>query len=296
MIGVGAVITERPVIGPVNYNPDTPTNRNCSLRKVLMIVVLSPAKTLDFVSLPTLPDTTQPAFLDQSQMLVNLLRKRSPLEFSQLMGISDQLATLNVQRYADWSRPFTAENAKQAVLAFNGDVYEGLDAASLSPADLLFAQEHLRILSGLYGVLRPLDLMQPYRLEMSVRLPSRRGKDLYAFWGERISKALGEALRETGAPALVNLASDEYFKAVQPKRLVVPVIQPVFEDWSGGKDSGKFKVVSFYAKRARGLMARFALIERLNDPEGLKSFSAEGYAFVATASDETRWVFRRKLQ
>lgn len=266
-----------------------------------MIVVLSPAKTLDFVTPPTLPDTSQPIFLDQSQMLINILRKRSPLEIVKLMGISDQLAALNVQRYADWSQPFTAENAKQAVLAFNGDVYEGLDAVSLSPADLMFAQGHLRILSGLYGVLRPLDLMQPYRLEMSIRLPSRRGKDLYAFWGERISKALGEALRETGAPALVNLASDEYFKAVLPKKLAVPVIQPVFEDWTVGKGgskeaAGQYKVVSFYAKRARGLMARFVLIERLKDPEGLKCFSAAGYAFVAAASDETRWVFRRKLQ
>lgn len=257
-----------------------------------MIVVLSPAKTLDFVTPPTLPDATQPVFLDQSQKLISLLRKFSPLALGTLMGISDQLALLNVQRYADWSPPFTAENAKQAVLAFNGDVYEGFDAASLSPADLLFAQEHVRILSGLYGVLRPLDLMQPYRLEMSTRLPNRRGKDLYAFWGERISKGLGEALRETGSSALVNLASDEYFKAVQPKKLAVPVIQPVFEDWS----AGKFKVVSFYAKRARGLMARFAVVERLEKADSLKQFSGEGYAYTESASDERRWVFRRKLK
>jgi len=265
-----------------------------------MIVVLSPAKTLDFVTPPTLPEATEPAFLDQSRTLINLLRKRSPLEISTLMGISDQLAALNVQRYADWSLPFTAENAKQAVLAFNGDVYEGLDAGSLSPSDLLFAQGRLRILSGLYGVLRPLDRIQPYRLEMGIRLPNRRGKDLYAFWGERIGKALGQAMRETGAPALVNLASEEYFKAVRAQNLAYPVIQPVFEDWSagnaGGQESGKFKVVSFYAKRARGLMARFAVVERIKAVEDLKQFSAEGYAFVASASDATRWVFRRKLK
>lgn len=257
-----------------------------------MIVVLSPAKTLDFVTPPTLADATQPDFLDQSQMLIKTLRKLTPLDVGKLMGISDQLAILNAQRFADWSQPFTAENAKQAVLAFNGDVYEGLDAASLAPADLQFAQGQLRILSGLYGLLRPLDLMQPYRLEMGIRLANRRGKDLYAFWGELISKALSSAVHESGSSALVNLASEEYFKAVQPKKLAVPVIQPVFEDWS----AGKFKVVSFYAKRARGLMARYAITERVLDPQALRDFSSEGYAFAEAASDERRWVFRRKLK
>lgn len=258
-----------------------------------MIIVLSPAKSLDFTTPPTLADATQPQFLDQAQMLIKRLRKLSPLALGKLMGISDQLAALNASRYVEWTLPFTPENAKQAVLAFNGDVYGGLDAATLSPADLRFAQGYLRILSGLYGVLRPLDLMQAYRLEMGTRLANLRGKDLYAFWGERIVAALNAGLLEVKASALVNLASEEYFKSVQSKKLSVPVIQPVFEDWSGSEGAGKFRVVGFYAKRARGLMARFALVKRITVPEKLKKFSAEGYAFAAEASTATRWVFRR---
>jgi len=259
-----------------------------------VIIVLSPAKSLDFETPPTLADATQPLFLDRAQLLIKRLRKMSPRALGKLMGISDQLAALNATRYADWATPFTAENAKQAVLAFNGDVYEGLDASTLAPADLRFAQGHLRILSGLYGVLRPLDLMQAYRLEMGTPLANPRGKDLYAFWGERIVDALNAALLEVKAPALVNLASEEYFKSVKSKKLAVPVIQPVFEDWTGSEGAGKFRVVSFYAKRARGLMARFALVKRITLPEKLKKFSAEGYAFAAEASTATRWVFRRQ--
>ncbi|MFZ4535294.1 peroxide stress protein YaaA [Propionivibrio sp.] len=259
-----------------------------------MIIVLSPAKTLDFKSPVKMAYYSQPPLLDQSQLLIDDLRKLSPLELGKLMGISDQLAVLNATRYVDWALPFTPANARQAVLAFNGDVYEGLDAKTLAAADLKFAQGHLRILSGLYGLLRPLDLMQPYRLEMGTKLANPRGKDLYAFWGARVVDALNSALLEVKASALVNLASQEYFKSVQVKRLAVPVIQPVFEDWSAGKSGGKFKVVSFYAKRARGLMARFALTNRLKKPEGLKKFSVEGYAFAADASNESRWVFRRK--
>lgn len=256
-----------------------------------MLVVLSPAKSLDFETPSTFSVATQPDFLQQSQLLIERLRELSPLEISQLMGVSDKLAALNAARYAEWALPFTPENAKQALLAFNGDVYEGLDAASLSPTDLQFAQGHLRILSGLYGVLRPLDLMRPYRLEMGTRLPNLRGKNLYDFWGERITDALNSAATAVNAPVLVNLASEEYFKAVKPNALAVPVIQPVFEDWSGGK----FKVVSFYAKRARGLMARFVVTGRLDKPAALQDFSAEGYAFSQDASDDSRWVFRRKL-
>ena len=256
-----------------------------------MIIVLSPAKTLDFVTPPTLADYSLPGFLDQSQLLIELLRKFSPLEIGRLMGISDSLAALNATRFADWAQPFSPDRARPAVLAFNGDVYEGLEASTLSPAILRFAQSHLRILSGLYGLLRPLDLIQPYRLEMGLRLANLRGKDLYAFWGEHIVDALNTSLVEAGASVLVNLASDEYFRAIRLNKLSVPVIQPVFEDWS----AGKFKVVSFYAKRARGLMARFALSRRLKKTEGLKRFSSEGYAFNALASDATRWVFRRKL-
>lgn len=256
-----------------------------------MIIVLSPAKSLDFATPPSDAQHTQPVLLEHSQLLIDQLRKLSPLDIGKLMGVSDQLAVLNATRFASWSLPFSASNAKQALLAFNGDVYEGLDAKSLSPAGLKFAQAHLRILSGLYGLLRPLDLMQPYRLEMGTRLANPRGKDLYAFWGERLSDGLNEALCEAKSRALINLASEEYFKSVRPKQLIGPVIQPVFEDWS----TGKFKVVSFYAKRARGLMARFVIDKRMTAPEGLKKFSAEGYAYDADASNEKRWVFRRKL-
>ena len=260
-----------------------------------MLIVLSPAKTLDFETPPTLSDYTQPDFLDQSADLIKRLRRLSPVEITQLMGISDKLAALNAARYASWRPPFTPENAKQAVLAFNGDVYEGLDAASLSPAALHFAQDHLRILSGLYGVLRPLDLMQPYRLEMGIRLDNVRGKDLYAFWGEHIVDSLNRTLAENKAEVLVNLASEEYFKAVKTKKLAVPVIQPVFEDWTGGDKAGKYKVVSFHAKRARGLMARYVLSKRLKKAPALKHFALEGYAFAEEASTDQRWVFRRRL-
>lgn len=259
-----------------------------------MLIVLSPAKTLDFETPLTCTEHSQPDFLDQSEMLIERLREFSPQELAGLMGISDPLAVLNVGRYAQWRRPFAPENARQAVLAFNGDVYEGLDAATLTPEALRFAQDHLRILSGLYGVLRPLDLMQPYRLEMGIRLSNPRGKDLYAFWGERIVDVLNQTIGEIKAQALVNLASEEYFKSVRTEKLSVPVIQPVFEDWSGDGRSGKFKVVSFYAKRARGLMARFALTNALINVEDLKDFAEEGYAFADKASSEARWVFRRQ--
>ncbi len=260
-----------------------------------MIIDNSPDKSLDFTASSTKTEPTHPEFLEQSQQLIEKLRQFSPLELSKLMGISDQLAVLNTGRYAQWTRPFTPENAKQALLAFNGDVYEGLDAATLSLDELHFTQGHLRILSGLYGVLRPLDLMQAYRLEMGTRLMTSQGKDLYAFWGERIVESLNTALLEAKAKVLVNLASEEYFKSVKTKKLTVPVIHPVFEDWSENKGEGKFKVVSFYAKRARGLMARFALTHRLKKAEGLKDFAAEGYAYTESASNAGRWVFRRKL-
>ena len=257
-----------------------------------MLMLLSPAKSLDFENPPGVKEFTLPDFLDQSQLLIERLRQLSPAEVATLMEISDPLAHLNVARYAEWRLPFSPGVAKQAVLAFNGDVYEGLDAPSLSAADLRFAQSHLRILSGLYGVLRPLDLIMPYRLEMGIRLDNPRGKDLYEFWGERITEALKAALQAAKAKALVNLASAEYFRAVKMKKLNVPVIQPVFEDWSGGK----YKVVSFYAKRARGLMARYAIAGRLKQPGQLQAFTESGYAFSGEASDALRWVFRRRLK
>jgi uncharacterized protein len=257
-----------------------------------MIVVLSPAKSLDFATPPVVSKHTQPGFLEESQLLIDRLRELSPLELSALMGISDQLAALNATRFREWRLPLTPDNAKQAVLAFNGDVYEGLAAPTLSPADLDFAQHHLRILSGLYGLLRPLDLISPYRLEMGIALANPRGKNLYEFWGERLVDALNAALNEAGAGALVNLASQEYFRSIKSPRLAVPVVEPVFEDWSASQR--KFKIVSFYAKRARGLMARYVVTQRLTSAEGLKDFSAEGYAYVPDASSAMRWVFRRK--
>lgn len=255
-----------------------------------MIFVISPAKSLDFDTPPVTAEYTQPGFLTRSAVLVQRLRELSPAELSRLMDISDALAVLNVTRYAEWAPPFTPANAKQALLAFNGDVYEGLDAASLSPAGLAWCQQHLRILSGLYGLLRPLDLIQPYRLEMGTKLGNAAGKDLYAFWGEDITQALNAAMSPSGPAVLVNLASEEYFKAVRPKALKARIVNCVFEDWKGGR----YKIISFYAKRARGLMARHAITGRLQEAEQLKGFAEGGYTFAPEASDDTRWVFRRR--
>lgn len=256
-----------------------------------MILVLSPAKSLDFETPPTVARFSQPDFLDRSAVLIERLRTLAPQELAELMGLSDKLAVLNAGRYADWHRPFTPENAKQAALAFNGDVYDGLAAPSMSADDLDFAQKHLRILSGLYGLLRPLDLMQPYRLEMGSKLANPGGKDLYAFWGDTLAETLNELLAEDEMPALVNLASEEYFKAVTNRRMRFPVIQPVFEDWK----NGRYKIISFFAKRARGLMARYAITGRLTQTEALKGFDLDGYGFVPEASDETTWMYRRRL-
>ena len=257
-----------------------------------MLIVISPAKSLDFATPAVTDRHTLPDFIEDAAELVDVLRPKSPAELASLMHISDPLAVLNANRFSSWSRSFTAENAKQAVLAFNGDVYEGLDAGSLDRKQLDYLQSHLRILSGLYGVLRPLDLMQPYRLEMGTRLANPRGKDLYAFWGERVTEALNAVLVRKKASALINLASEEYFKSVRPKLLKAPVITPVFEDWKGGR----YKIISFHAKRARGLMTRFAAENGITDPEDLKAFEREGYAFDAQASDGQSWVFRRKLE
>lgn len=257
-----------------------------------MLIVLSPAKTLDYDTPATTDVYTLPEFIDHSVELIATLKQLSPAQVGSLMQISDALAALNVGRYASWSTKFTTENAKQAILAFNGDVYEGLDAPSLTAKQLDYAQARIRILSGLYGMLRPLDLMQPYRLEMGTRLANPRGKDLYAFWGERVTKALNQVLSAQKSKALVNLASEEYFKVVKPKLLNVPVITPVFEDWKGGK----YKVISFYAKRARGMMARYAVKNGIKQPEKLKEFDTEGYAFDQAASNENVWFFRRRIE
>ncbi|THF63481.1 peroxide stress protein YaaA [Pseudothauera rhizosphaerae] len=260
-----------------------------------MLFVISPAKALDYETPPSTARHTQPDFLDQSEQLIRILRELAPQDVAKLMDLSDQLATLNAARYTAWSRPFDTGNAKQAVLAFNGDVYGGLDAASLGEDELAWAQDHLRILSGLYGVLRPLDLMQAYRLEMGTRLANPRGRNLYAWWGDIITDALRRVLadqREEGeTPVLVNLASEEYFKSVKADRLGARIVTPVFEDWKGGR----YKIISFYAKRARGLMSRYAITRRAADVEALKDFDSEGYAFASGASDEDTLVFRRRL-
>jgi cytoplasmic iron level regulating protein YaaA (DUF328/UPF0246 family) len=256
-----------------------------------MLIVLSPAKSLDYETAPTTDLHTQPEFIARSAQLIKQLRELSPAQIGSLMHISDPLAALNADRYASWSRKFTMKNAKQAVLAFNGDVYEGLDANSLSGKQIDYAQSHIRILSGLYGALRPLDLMQPYRLEMGTRFANPAGKDLYAFWGDDVTLSLNRALAAHKSRTLVNLASEEYFKVVRPKVLEAQVITPVFEDWKGGA----FKIISFYAKRARGLMARYAAVHAIKSPEKLKNFDCEGYAYVPEASGESKWTFRRRI-
>lgn len=259
-----------------------------------MLIVLSPAKSLDYETPARIKTHTLPRFTDRSAVLIERLRELAPQDVAELMDISDKLAVLNVTRYADWSPEFTAANSKQAVLAFNGDVYEGFDANSLSADDLSFAQKHVRILSGLYGLLRPLDWMQPYRLEMGTRLANVAGKDLYAFWGDDVTQLINADMadqKHEGAPTLVNLASEEYFKVVRPKVLNARVVTPVFEDWKGGR----YKIISFHAKRARGTMARYAVQHRITDATALRRFTEDGYAFDKAASDDTRWVFRRRI-
>jgi cytoplasmic iron level regulating protein YaaA (DUF328/UPF0246 family) len=257
-----------------------------------MLFLLSPAKSLDFETSAGGARHTQPLFVPQSQELIELLRQKSPQEIASLMSLSDSLAGLNAARYQAWRPKFSAQNAKQAVLAFNGDVYDGLDAKTLAPDDLDWVQEHVCILSGLYGVLRPLDYMQPYRLEMGTKLPNPGGKDLYQFWGSRISDYLNTRLRRDATPVVINLASQEYFKAVDQKTLKARVVDCVFEDF---KD-GKYKIISFFAKRARGLMARFAATQRLSLPEQLKAFDLDGYAFEPSQSSADRMVFRRRQE
>lgn len=256
-----------------------------------MLFLLSPAKSLDYDTPVGDVPHTQPLFTKQSAELIEILRGYAPQQIAELMDLSDTLAGLNVARYQAWSPKFTANNSRQAVLAFNGDVYDGLEARTLKPEDLAWAQEHVCILSGLYGVLRPLDWMQPYRLEMGTALENPQGKNLYRFWGTRIADYLNERQADQKAPVVVNLASQEYFKAVDTKALKARVIECVFEDWKGGQ----YKVISFFAKRARGLMARYAISKRLTTPKQLEKFNLDGYAYEAKASEPDRLVFRRKV-
>jgi cytoplasmic iron level regulating protein YaaA (DUF328/UPF0246 family) len=254
-----------------------------------MLMVISPAKTLDYETPPVTDRHTLPLHLDDAQELIGVLREMTPAQIGSLMSLSDKLAGLNAARYASWHPDFSPANAKQALLAFKGDVYTGLNAEDFSEDDFDFAQQHLRMLSGLYGLLRPLDLMQPYRLEMGTRLANARGKDLYAFWGDRISGWLNEALAAQGDDILLNLASNEYFSSVKRKALNARIIDTEFKDLK----NGQYKIISFYAKKARGLMARYVIKERLRDPEGLKDFNDQGYRYSAEHSGPDSLVFLR---
>ncbi|KXZ68613.1 peroxide stress protein YaaA [Acinetobacter venetianus] len=257
-----------------------------------MLALISPAKTLDYeTALPT--DTyTQPRLLEQSQQLIDVCRKLSATEIAALMSVSEKIANLNVDRFRDWNADFDFSNARQALFAFKGDVYTGLDAYHLKDQDIDFAQQHLRMLSGLYGLLRPLDLMMPYRLEMGTKLKNSRGHNLYEFWGNMITDQINQDLAEIDAKVLVNLASDEYYKSVNEKKIQAEIIKPVFLD----QKNGKYKVISFYAKKARGLMARYLIENKLSQVEQLKAFDSEGYYFDAESSSNKELVFKRDEQ
>lgn len=256
-----------------------------------MLFVLSPAKSLDYESALAAHATTAPLFVEHTQELIDTLRPLSVAQVASLMKLSDTLAALNVARYAAWSPKATAKNARAAVLAFDGDVYDGLAARSMDGAQLQWLQKHLCILSGLYGVLRPLDRMQPYRLEMGTALGTARGRNLYQFWGDTIAQTLSQRVARDGGGVLVNLASQEYFKAAQTPALRARVVECVFQDWS----AGQFKVLGFYAKRARGMMLRFACEQRVSKVEDLRAFDAAGYAWESSVSSADVLVFRRKI-
>ena len=245
-----------------------------------MLAIISPAKTLDFESTVRNLPVSQPRLTDYSEQLIEICRKLSPQDIASLMSISDKLAGLNAARFAEWTKSHNEKNARAAIFAFKGDVYTGLDVNSLSDEDISFAQTHLRMLSGLYGLLQPLDLMQPYRLEMGTKLTTPKGKDLYAFWGNTITQAVQQAIDAQGDDVLVNLASEEYYKSIKPSRLDAQIVKPVFLDYK----NGKYKTVSFYAKKARGLMTQV---------EQLKDFDLNGYWFDEMASTEKEFVFKR---
>ncbi|WP_160063962.1 peroxide stress protein YaaA [Psychromonas sp. L1A2] len=258
-----------------------------------MIVVISPAKTLDFETPATTSEFTEANLLEQSQLLINRCQTLSIQDIASLMKVSDKIAGLNVARFTQWQTPFSLDkDAKQCLFAFKGDVYTGLEAETLSETALQYAQQNLRILSGLYGLLRPLDLMLAYRLEMGTRLDNERGTNLYQFWGDLITEQLNKQLVAQSSAYLVNLASNEYFKAVKTKALKATVITPIFKD----QKNGQYKVISFYAKKARGLMARYIMENEITDIERLKGFTIGGYYFVEAASTATDLVFQRDEQ
>jgi len=250
-----------------------------------MLIVISPAKKLDYTSAVNSPLTTQPVLIDHSEELAQGLKALAPQDVSSLMSLSDKLGALNFERFQEWQTPFTEDNARPAVLAFKGDVYQGLDADSMSDEDLRWAQDHLRILSGLYGLLRPLDLMQAYRLEMGTKFANPRGTDLYQFWGDIIT----DELNKTDSSVLINLASNEYFKSVRKKAIGARIITPVFMD----KKDDKYKIISFYAKKARGLMSSYIIRNRITDVEQIKNFDTDGYSYSAALSEADQWVFVR---
>jgi len=255
-----------------------------------MLIVISPAKTLDYESPMPSRKFSQPQFLEDSGKLIKVLRRLAPDDIQDLMHISSKLAELNVSRYLNWEQPFSPKNARPAIFAFKGDVYVGLEAQQYKAADLDFAQKHLRILSGLYGVLRPLDLIQPYRLEMGIGLKNTRGETLYDYWGEQLSEAINQALQAQKDELLINLASIEYFKALKNKSLKAQIITPVFKDYK----NGKYKVISFFAKKARGLMTTYIIKNRVKDITGITNFKADGYRYSKKESSEKELVFLRK--
>ena len=254
-----------------------------------MLAIISPAKTLDYNSPAPTRKHTEPQFLEDSSELIDELREFAPPDVADLMGISSKLAELNVERYATWRTPFTRRNARQAILAFKGDVYLGLDAYSYTERDFTWAQKHVRILSGLHGLLKPLDLIQPYRLEMGSRLKNGRGSDLYEFWGDKVTDALNEALAAQKQPLLINLASNEYFNVLDAGRIDARIVTPTFRDLK----NGRYKFLSFFAKKARGLMTSHIVKNRVSTLKALRAFDWQGYRFSKDQSRADEWVFLR---
>jgi cytoplasmic iron level regulating protein YaaA (DUF328/UPF0246 family) len=254
-----------------------------------MLITISPAKKLDYDSPAPLSAFTLPVHLDRATELINVMREKDSFEIADLMKLSMNLADLNMQRYQDWHTPFTPDNAKQALFAFCGDVYQGLDAATLKADDIDFTQNHLRILSGLYGVLRPLDLMQPYRLEMGTRLATDYGRNLYQFWGDTITETINQALADQDDDILINLASNEYFSSINKTKIKGRIITPVFKEYR----KSAYRIISFNAKKARGLMSRFIIQHRISDPETIKAFNLADYSFNAELSSQNEFVFTR---
>lgn len=254
-----------------------------------MLAIISPAKTLDFESPPPTRKHSEPLFMEESGELIDELRQLAPPDISDLMGISSKLADLNADRYATWHRPFSRQNARQAILAFKGDVYMGLDAGTYTERDFTWAQKHVRILSGLHGLLKPLDLIQPYRLEMGTKLPTKRGADLYEFWNGKVTTALNEAITAQKQPLLINLASNEYFNVLDPRRIDARIITPTFKDLK----NGRYQFISFFAKKARGLMTSYIVKNRVSTLKALRAFDWQGYRFCEAQSRTNNWVFLR---